>query len=74
LIKNIFIPSKNGYSCKLFNLGNFEIVEVDCEFAFDLNYYPIFGEVGQFLWFSVLIKALAIILGSFEAVTLLKAE
>jgi hypothetical protein len=69
----MFIPSNVGYSCKLFYLGVLRIVEVDCEFVFDLNYYPIFGEAGQFLWFSVLIKALAHMLGSFEAVASLKA-
>ena len=69
VIRSIFSSdSEEYYACRLFHEGGMKVVSVDCVFPFDSNFYPLFGGVQQYIWFSVLIKALAKLFSSFKKI------
>lgn len=53
------------YQCSLFIEGRKEEILVDGLFPFDSNYFSLFGSVEQYIWFSVLMKAIAKKRGSY---------
>lgn len=74
LLFNIFEkPSKSGFKCNLYEKNEVAKVVVDGYIPFDANYYPLFGYFDQFIWFSVLIKCIAKLKGSYKALKSLQA-
>jgi hypothetical protein len=55
------------YACRLYHEGEPTVVRVDGVFPFDRNYYPLYGSVEQYIWFAVLVKAIAKLKGSYLA-------
>jgi hypothetical protein len=54
------------YRCCLYENGLRKVMGVDGLFPFDENYYPLFGSVEQYIWFGVLVKAIAKLKGSYK--------
>jgi hypothetical protein len=68
IIQNAFgKPNKHGFCCNFFIDGQYRKVTVDGQFPFDVNYYPLFGFFDQFIWFSVMVKCIAKLKGSYAA-------
>jgi len=61
-------PHSNKYYCRLYDEWGAKVVAVDGVFPFSSNYYPLYGRVEQYIWFSVLVKCIAQLKKSYKLV------